>query len=135
VPAAASPVGGERETTILVVDDEPAVLAVTARILRKYGYATLEAGTHEKALSLATSQDFQLLLTDSVMPGMSGVTLAERIAEFKPGVPVLHMSGYDAGTLSPERIRDGELAFLQKPFTAQALLDKVHAVLGSTPAA
>ena len=135
VPAAASPVGGERETTILVVDDEPAVLAVTARILRKHGYATLEAGTHEKALSLATSQDFQLLLTDSVMPGMSGTTLAERIAEFKPGVPVLHMSGYDAGTLSPERIRDGELAFLQKPFTAQALLDKVHAVLGSTPAA
>jgi two-component system cell cycle sensor histidine kinase/response regulator CckA len=132
---AGKPVGGDRETTILVVDDEPAVLAVTARILRKLGYATLEAGTHEKALSLARSQDFQLLLTDSVMPGMSGTTLADRIAEFKPGVPVLHMSGYDAGTLSPERIREGELAFLQKPFTAQALLDKVHAVLGPTPTA
>jgi two-component system cell cycle sensor histidine kinase/response regulator CckA len=132
VPAAGA---GEHETTILVVDDEPAVLAVTARILRKNGYATLEAGGYEKALSLAASQDFQLLLTDSVMPGMSGATLAERIAEFRPRVPVLHMSGYNAGTLSPERIREGELAFVQKPFTAQALLDKVRAVLGSAPAA
>jgi two-component system cell cycle sensor histidine kinase/response regulator CckA len=135
VPLVPPPGAGEYETTILVVDDEPAVLAVTARILRKNGYATLEAGGHEKALSLAASQDFQLLLTDSVMPGMSGATLSERIAEFKPGVPVLHMSGYNAGTLSPERIREGELAFVQKPFTAQALLDKVRAVLGSAPAA
>lgn len=66
---------------------------------------------------------------------MSGATLAERIAEFRPRVLVLHMSGYNAGTLSPERIREGELAFVQKPFTAQALLDKVRAVLGSAPAA
>jgi two-component system, cell cycle sensor histidine kinase and response regulator CckA len=131
VPAAG---GRGHETTIMIVDDEPAVLAATARILRKNGYATLEAGTHEKALSLAASQDFQLLLTDSVMPGMSGATLAERIAEFRPGVPTLHMSGYSAGTLSADRIREGEVAFIQKPFTAQALLDKVHALLGSAPA-
>jgi two-component system cell cycle sensor histidine kinase/response regulator CckA len=132
--AGAAPAAREPEATILVVDDEPAVLAVTSRILRRKGYATLEAGTYEKALSLASSQDFQLLLTDSVMPGMSGATLAERVTELRPGVPVLHMSGYCAETLSPERIRDGELAFVQKPFTAEALLDKVRAAL-SGPAA
>jgi len=116
--------------TILVVDDEPAVLAVTARILRKNGYITLEAGTYEEALATASSQDFQLLLTDTMMPGMSGATLAELVTEMKPGMPVLHMSGYAADVLSPGRIHDGELAFIQKPFTAPALLDKVSAVLG-----
>ena len=80
--AAAGPRGG----TILVVDDEPAMLEITSRILRKHGYTTLEAGTCEEALTLASSADFQLLLTDSVMPGMSGLTLAEHIAGLKPGL-------------------------------------------------
>jgi two-component system, cell cycle sensor histidine kinase and response regulator CckA len=115
--------------TILVVDDEPALLEVTGRILRKNGYSTLQARTYEQALSLASSSDFQLLLTDSMMPGMTGATLAELITEMKPGVPVLHMSGYTAGVLDPERIRDGELPFIQKPFTAPALLEKVRTVL------
>jgi FixJ family two-component response regulator len=63
------------------------------------------------------------------MPGMTGTTLAELITEMKPGMPVLHMSGYTAGELDHERIRDGEVAFIQKPFTAPALLEKVRAVL------
>jgi two-component system, cell cycle sensor histidine kinase and response regulator CckA len=117
------------QTTILVVDDEPALLEVTGRILRKDGYATLQARTYEQALSLAASEDFQLLVTDSMMPGMTGATLAELISEMKPGTPVLHMSGYTAGVLDPERIRDGELPFIQKPFTAAALLEKVRSVL------
>jgi hypothetical protein len=75
------------QATILVVDDEPAVLEVTGRILRNSGFTTLEAGTCEQALSLASSRDFQLLLTDTVMPGMTGATLAERITEMKPGMP------------------------------------------------
>jgi two-component system, cell cycle sensor histidine kinase and response regulator CckA len=124
-------VPGDRpgETTILVVDDEPALLEVTGRILRKNGYTTLQARTYEQALSLAASRDFQLLLTDSMMPGMTGATLAEMITEMKPGTPVLHMSGYTAGALDPERIRDGELPFIQKPFTAPTLLEKVRSVL------
>jgi two-component system, cell cycle sensor histidine kinase and response regulator CckA len=126
-PAAAGHLG--HQTTILVVDDEPAVLEVTSRILRKNGYAVFEAGTYEKALAVASSQDFQLLLTDSLMPGMSGATLADRVTELKPGMPVLHMSGYCSGVLSPQRIRDGDLAFVQKPFSAQALLDKVRVAL------
>jgi PAS domain S-box-containing protein len=117
------------QATILVVDDEPALLEVAGRILRKNGYSTLQARTYEQALSLASSRDFQLLLTDSMMPGMTGATLADLITEMKPGIPVLHMSGYTAGVLDPERIREGELPFIQKPFTASALLEKVRAVL------
>jgi len=83
------------------------LLEVTGRILRKDGYTTLQARTYEQALSLASSRDFQLLLTDSMLPGMTGATLAELITEMKPGVPVLHMSGYTAGVLDHERIRDG----------------------------
>ena len=112
-----------------MVDDEPAVLGITARILRQAGYATLEGGSGEEALSLAAAHDFQLLLTDSVMPAMPGPVLAERIAALRPGVPVLHMSGYTAGLLDARRIRDG-VAFIQKPFTREQLLDKVHALLG-----
>ncbi len=117
------------ETTILVVNDEPVVLGVTARILHRAGYATLEARCGDEAVALAAAHDFQLLLTDSVMPSMPGPVLAERVAELRPGVPVLHMSGFTAGTLDAQRIRDGELAFIQKPFTAEELLDKVRAVL------
>ncbi len=133
--AAAAPGAPGREATILVVDDEPSVLEVTSRILRQDGYTTIEAGTCQEALSVASSQDFQLLLTDCRMPGMSGATLAEHVAELKPGVPVLYMSGYSAGMLSAERIRDGELAFVHKPFTAQALLAKVRATLSTPPEA
>ena len=110
----AAPGDRPHQATILIVDDEPALLEVTGRILRKNGYSTLQARTYEQALSLASSSDFQLLLTDSMMPGMTGATLAERISEMKPGVPVLHMTGYTAGALDPERIRDGEVAFIQR---------------------
>ena len=117
--------------TILVVEDEPAVLEVTSRILRQNGYTTLEAGTFEEALSLAASSDFQLLLTDSVMPRMSGATLAERVAELRPGLPVLYMSGYSEGAPAPQYAIDKEAARLQKPFDQQTLLEKVHTALNS----
>ena len=139
-PAVAAPRGTDARAravaqqpgvTILLVDDEPVVLRVASRILHRNGYSTLEAGTCEEALALASSAGFQLLLTDSVMTGMSGITLAERVAEVKPGVPILRMSGNSAGGLSQERIRDGELAFIQKPFTADELLAKVQAALGT----
>jgi two-component system, cell cycle sensor histidine kinase and response regulator CckA len=144
VPALVTPPGaapllgpkpGRGAATILVVDDEPPVLAAASRILRRQGYATLEAGTCGEALALASSRDVQLLLTDSVMPGMSGPTLAERITELRPGISVLHMSGNSAGALSLQASRDGESEFVRKPFTAQALLAKVRAALGTPPPA
>jgi two-component system cell cycle sensor histidine kinase/response regulator CckA len=133
VPSAEADARGNGET-ILVVDDEPAMLKVAARILRKGGYVALQAGTVEEALMLASAHDIKLLLTDSVMPHMSGRALAERAAELRPGLRVLHMSGYTAGVLSPRDIRNGEVAFVEKPFTAEALLRKVRAVLSAPPA-
>ena len=137
-PVAAGPAGrvpgpvgnGER---VLVVDDERAVLEVTARVLRRGGYATLEANTWEEALSLASSHGLELLLTDSVMPGMSGQVLADRVRELKPGVHVLRMSGYASGSMSPPVGGAEEEAFLHKPFTADLLLATVRAVLDSPP--
>ena len=116
--------------TVLVVDDEPVVLRLAARILRQNGYNTLEAETYEKALSLASSTDVQLLLTDSVMPRMSGATLAEHVVTMRPGLRVLYMSGHAEEVLS-ERIAQDRAEFIQKPFTAQALLERVASVLGT----
>ncbi len=121
--------------TILVVDDEPGVLEVTSRILHQNGYTTLAAATFEEALSLAASHDFQLLLTDSVMPNMSGRTLAERVAELRPGLAVLYMSGYSQAMPGPSRGRTDGTASIQKPFNRQALLEAVHAALKAPPAA
>jgi PAS domain S-box-containing protein len=127
-PAAAYATGGGQ--TILVVDDEPAVLAATSRILRQNGYATLEAGSYEQAIALAAAHQFQLLLTDSVMPHMSGATLADRISELRPGLPVVYMSGYNAASLSPAGGKHA--ARIQKPFTSQILLQAVDQALKPT---
>ena len=113
-----------------MVDDEPTILELGARILRQNGYVVLQAGTYEEALALATSNDFQLLLTDSVMPRMSGYSLAELIEGIRPGHEVLYMSGYSKGAMDPHRVLSDELAFLQKPFNRVTLLEKVHAALG-----
>jgi two-component system cell cycle sensor histidine kinase/response regulator CckA len=118
-PAIAGPIGRGNGETILVVEDEPAVLEVTSGILRQNGYATQDAGTFEEALSLAASSDFQLLLTDSVMPRISGATLAERVAELRPGLPVLYMSGYSEGAPAPQYASDKEAARLQSPSTSR----------------
>jgi two-component system cell cycle sensor histidine kinase/response regulator CckA len=118
--------------TVLVVDDEPAVLELAARILRQNGYATLEAGTFEEALSLASAQDMQLLLTDSVMPRMSGTILAERVVTMRPRVRVLYMSGHAEEALG-ERVAQDRAQFIQKPFTSQELLDKVESALATAP--
>ena len=133
----AAPLAGAAGTgaRILVVDDEPEVLAITSRILRKGGYEVVEARGASDALSLMSSPDFSvdLLLTDSVMPQMSGARLAERAAQIRPGLRVLHMSGFTAGQLSAKGIGRGDLEFIGKPFAARALLEKVGAMLGGRP--
>jgi two-component system cell cycle sensor histidine kinase/response regulator CckA len=134
-PPAAAPGSRGNGQAILIVDDEPQVLEVAARILRGNGYVTAEASTYEEALSLAASRDFQLLLTDSVMPRMSGRALADHVAELRPGLPVLYMSGYSQDTPGPQRSSRDAAAFVPKPFTRTALLEKVHAALNTPPAA
>jgi CheY-like chemotaxis protein len=118
--------------TILVVDDEPALLAATSRILRQNGYTTLEAATYNQALTLAAAHQFQLLLTDSVMPHMSGATLADRITELKPGLRVLYMTGYAPAAPGPSGRGGDQAAKIQKPFTSQTLLQAIHQALETT---
>ncbi len=129
VPAPARPAPGAATQTILVADDEPAVLQATTRILQYGGYTTVEAATAYEALTLLVSHDVQLLLTDSLMPGMSGIALAENVAHLRPGLPVLHMSGY-----TPPKVADEKITFIQKPFTAETLLGKVREMLEAQPA-
>jgi two-component system, cell cycle sensor histidine kinase and response regulator CckA len=122
-------------TTILLTDDVAGVRAPLRRILEESGYRVVEAGGGEEALSVAGGLDgpIHLLLTDVVMPGMSGGELARRLGESRPKMKILFMSGY-----SPEAIvTNGNLlpgsSFLSKPFTARDLVDRVQQTLGVPP--
>jgi PAS domain S-box-containing protein len=123
----------EHSESVLVVEDQDAMRRVTARILRRNGFSVIEAASGEEALSLATENAFQLLLTDVVMPQMSGRELAERVQELKPGVAVLFMSGYSQGVLGPRRALEDGVVLIQKPFTERALLEKVHSAMSLHP--
>jgi two-component system cell cycle sensor histidine kinase/response regulator CckA len=126
VPAQGSAPGRSPGTapTVLVVDDQPAVLEVVSRILRHNGYHTFEAGGYEEALSMLSTHDPDLLLTDSVITETPEQTLADRVREIKPGMRILRMSGGQVTVLGPE---GGQ--FISKPFTAKDLVEKVRAIL------
>jgi PAS domain S-box-containing protein len=117
--------------TILVVEDEPAVLALSQRALEAQGYVVLAASDATTALRLVERHGgtIHLLLTDVVMPGMSGRDLADQLAARRPGTRVLYMSGYPGDAV----VQHGELqpgaAFLQKPFSPDSLARKVRDVL------
>ena len=118
--------------SILLVEDEDEVLNLTRRILLDHGFHVLEARRGEEALVLSELHDgpIHLLLTDVVMPEMSGRQLAERLIFLRPDVKVLYMSGYTDDTVLRYGIQEKEVAFLQKPFSPDALIDKVRQVLG-----
>ncbi|HKP90669.1 MAG TPA: response regulator, partial [Thermoleophilaceae bacterium] len=115
--------------TVLVVEDEDPVRRLTCRILAGSGYECLEASGADEALRLYDEHRDRvaLLLSDIVMPGMSGQELAERIAGDGSGPPVLFMSGYTDEAIVPREQADGGL--LHKPFTADALLRSVRQAL------
>jgi CheY-like chemotaxis protein len=117
--------------TILLVEDEPAVLEVTARILRRNGYLVHPAATGAQALALAAEHEFDLLLTDQVMPEISGPELAQRIQQVRPKVAVLFMSGYSENVPGPRHAPSEGAALVRKPFTEQTLLDGIHACLAA----
>ncbi len=120
--------------TVLLVEDEEAVRNLTRRVLEHRGYAVLSAPTGEAALALSRARlgHIHLLLTDVVMPGMSGPELAERLALERPGMRRIYMSGYAATALEQRILLDRDSAFLQKPFTAALLTSRVRQMLDET---
>jgi two-component system, cell cycle sensor histidine kinase and response regulator CckA len=127
-PAISAPErGGE---TILLVEDQPEVRRFAATLLREFGYRVIEACDGEEALALCATQRPDMLLTDVVMPKMSGTELAARVRSAQPHVRVLFMSGYSNEVLSwPSESRQ-DAGFIQKPFTIDALTSKVRDILG-----
>jgi CheY-like chemotaxis protein len=118
--------------TILLVEDEPAVRVLAARVLRAQGYIVFEAENGDEALSLVRQRGqatLHLLLTDVVMPRMSGKTLAERMTALLPDLKILFTSGYTNDTMFYQGAVDAGIAFLQKPFTLATLARKVREVL------
>jgi len=116
---------------VLVVEDEPDLRKLITSILEQAGYTVLSAGDPEEALRLAAAQPgaLDLLLTDVVLPRMSGRQLAERLRERQPSLRVLYMSGYADRAVVHNGILHEEATFLEKPFTKHALLAKVRELL------
>ncbi|HLK55013.1 MAG TPA: ATP-binding protein [Chthonomonadaceae bacterium] len=121
----------EGRETILLVEDEPMVRAMAAQTLVSKGYRVLEAGDGNEALRLAEQypQAIDLLLTDVVLPQMSGPQVAERLCALRPGIRVLYASGYtETGIVSQGRLA-ADVAFLEKPYTLHTLAKKVRETL------
>ena len=117
--------------TILLVEDEEAVRSLACRILEKQGYRVLPAQHGRAAMDIATSNDshIDLVLTDIVMPGMNGRGLVERLSAIRPSIKSLYMSGYTDDDIVRRGFVEPSKAFLQKPFTSDALLKTVRKVL------
>ena len=117
--------------TVLVVDDEPSVLRVASKVLRRAGYEVLEALGGQEALQIADEFDgtIDLLLADVVMPGLGGRELGERFRELHPGTALLFMSGYTEDEVLLHGIRVAEVNCISKPFTVAGLREKVEEVL------
>ena len=119
--------------TILLVEDEEAVRRATREILEMRGYRVLEAADGEHALEVFAQHGapIHLLLTDVVMPRMSGRELAERITAASPATRVLYMSGYTNDAIVHHGVLGAKTAFIEKPFSVAALAQKVREVLDS----
>jgi CheY-like chemotaxis protein len=119
--------------TILLVDDEPEVLAVATEMLEEFGYRVLGASSVATAISLAKqkTERIDLLVTDVMMPHMNGPELAGEITSLRPGLKVLYLSGRVGYTIVGSGTAVAGAAILHKPFTTTELARKVQEVLDS----
>ncbi len=136
---APSLLGSDRSTlgaeTVLVVEDEDAVRKLVTRMLVAAGYIVVSAANGDEALALGARYErrIDLLLTDVVMPQMSGRRLAERFGELRPGLSVLYMSGYTDHALENHGVLEPGLFFINKPFSSAELVRKVREALAGRP--
>jgi CheY-like chemotaxis protein len=111
--------------TVMVVDDEPGVRQLTARMLRDHGYTVVEASSARDALNqLQVSGPVQLVLADIAMPGMDGISLADQMRQLYPRQPVVLMSAY-SGLIAKAGLRGLPHPVLAKPFTSSQLVQKI----------
>ena len=125
------PVRGARAAHVLVVEDDELLRGLAARLLTLDGYQILQAGSADQALALTASGSpvIDLLLTDVLMPGMSGVELAQKLRERFPGLPVVFMSGFATELLAKQGLRPEAGGFVAKPFGTEALGKAVREAL------
>jgi len=124
-PAAAS------TGTILLVEDDNMVRRLTTDMLEAIGYQTVSAGSPHEAMALIEKHEGQidLIITDVVMPGMSGKELIEKIEAVRPGMRVLYMSGYTTNVIAHRGVLDEGVNFIQKPFSIGDLARKINSIL------
>ena len=131
----ASPGGTE---TILLVDDATSLRLLTRKLLESFGYTVIDTGDPLDALRITAEREgppFHLIITDIVMPGLSGPMLAQKISVISPGTRVIYTSGYTESSLVRLDVPSRAYAFLSKPFTCAELMSKVREVLDSEPIA
>jgi two-component system cell cycle sensor histidine kinase/response regulator CckA len=117
---------------VLLVEDEEMVREVAKEILEEIGYTVLAAATPQEAVSLCENKDtiIDLLLTDVVMPGMSGKELKKAVEVIRPGIKVLFMSGYTSNVIAHRGVLEKGVHFIQKPFSMKDLAQKVREAIG-----
>jgi PAS domain S-box-containing protein len=133
-PAPTGALGGEE--TVLVVEDQEPVRRLACKVLERQGYTVLAAADGPEALGLAAHHagTIHILVTDVVMPGMSGREVERRLAAGRPEMRVLYLSGYADDSIVHDGVLEPGLAFLQKPFTPETLARRVREVLDTQPA-
>jgi PAS domain S-box-containing protein len=119
------------EVTVLVVEDEPSLRRLACSILKRSGYTVLEAGDGDDAVEIArrSPEPIHLLLTDVIMPKMKGTEVFRKVCDFYPDIRVLYMSGYTENVIARQGVLKEGIHFLQKPFSAGTLLEKVTETL------
>jgi two-component system, cell cycle sensor histidine kinase and response regulator CckA len=125
-------VPGEGEL-VLLVEDEPALRQLAVLMLERLGYRAFETADGSEALAAVREKGVRpdVVLTDVVIPGMSGPVLAEHLRETLPGLKVIYMSGYTDDAIAKRGIVESGVNFLQKPFTMNALAKIIEAALGA----